>query len=104
MDYKIPQPEDGASEVREPAVAYCPGVRRAAVSRAVSGAYRIGKETARDAERERERKQEWESLCDYDHGRKLAAEWGVTTEEEFIAAVNAEIHKYREEMANENSN
>jgi hypothetical protein len=35
MDYKISQPEDGASEVREPAVAYYPGVR-AAESWAVS--------------------------------------------------------------------
>jgi hypothetical protein len=30
MDYKTPQPEDGASEVKEPAVAYCPVGRRAA--------------------------------------------------------------------------
>jgi hypothetical protein len=29
-EYKIPQPEDGASELREPAVAYCPG-RRAVI-------------------------------------------------------------------------
>jgi hypothetical protein len=30
MDYKIPQQDDGATEVREPAVAYYPGVRTAA--------------------------------------------------------------------------
>jgi hypothetical protein len=26
MDYKIPQPDDGATELREPAAAYCPGI------------------------------------------------------------------------------
>jgi hypothetical protein len=94
-EYKIPQPE-GASELREPAVAYCPGVRAAVEPWAVSIADRAEKEIARDAEWQRERKKEWEIIRAW--GREAVAEMGVATEEEFMEIVNEEIRKDREEQ------